>query len=205
MIPANPNGALANIWVEMTEAEAVRAVQAGNADGLTFLVTAYELKAMRVAFAITGDRLQAEDVVADAFLAVHLKINRFDSSRPFGPWFVRIVVNGALAAARKGRTARRVVELLVRNRPPTEDPMLLAERNELRRTLIRGIRALPPDERAAMSLRYVLDLEEKAAADILGWPLGTLKTRLHRARVRLRNQIGPELSEYIGQMAPEEA
>lgn len=189
----------------MTETEAVRAVQAGDPDGLTFLVTAYERKAMRVAFAITGDRLQAEDVVADAFLAVHQQIKRFDSLRPFGPWFIRIVVNGALATARKGRTARKVVELLARNRPPADDPLLLAERNELRRTLIAGIRALPPLERAAISLRYVLDMDEKAAADILGWPLGTLKTRLHRARVRLRKQIGPGLSEYIGQMAPEEA
>jgi hypothetical protein len=61
----------------MTETEAERAVQAGDADGLTFLVTAYELKAMRVAFAITGDRSQAEDVVADAFLAVHQQIERW--------------------------------------------------------------------------------------------------------------------------------
>jgi RNA polymerase sigma-70 factor (ECF subfamily) len=189
----------------MTETEAIRALQAGDPDGLTFLVTAYEHKAMRVAFAITGDRLQAEDIVAEAFLAVHRQIKRFDSVRPFGPWFIRIVVNGALAAARKGRTARKVVALLARNRPPADDPMILVERNELRRTLIRGIRALPPQERAAISLRYVLDLDEKATADILGWPVGTLKTRLHRARSRLRNHIGPELSEYIGQMAPEEA
>lgn len=189
----------------MTDREAVQALQVGDADGLTFLVAAYELRGLRVAFAITGDRFQAEDVVADAFLAVHQQIMRFDSSRPFAPWFTRIVVNGALAAARTRRTSRKVVELLAGNRLPAEDPMLLAERNELRRTLIRGIQALPPLERAAISLRYVLDLDEKAAADILGWPLGTLKTRLHRARVRLRNQIGRELSEYIGQRATEEA
>lgn len=81
----------------------------------------------------------------------------------------------------------------------------MAERNELKRTLIRGIRALPPHERAAITVRYVLDLEEKAAADILGWPLGTLKTRLHRARVRLRNGIGHELNDQIGLMVAEEA
>jgi len=76
----------------MTETEAVRAVQAGDADGLTFLVTAYELKAMRVAFAITGDRLQAEDVVADAFLevveidggrlAIAVQLRRFAAGTP---------------------------------------------------------------------------------------------------------------------------
>jgi RNA polymerase sigma-70 factor (ECF subfamily) len=189
----------------MTETEAVRALQAGDANALAILVVANESKAMRVAFAITGDRSQAEDVVADSFLVAYQQIRRFDSSRPFSPWLIRIVVNGSLAAARKGRTARKVVELLGRDRVPDADPAVVAERNELQRTLVRGIRALPPLERAAITLRYVLDLDEKAAAGILGWPLGTLKTRLHRARMRLRSRVGGELSEYAGQMAAEEA
>jgi RNA polymerase sigma-70 factor (ECF subfamily) len=190
----------------MTEAEAVRALQAGDAEALEFLVLTHQLKALRFAFAICGNQSLAEDVVADAFLAVFQQIKRFDADRPFEPWFLRIVVNGAISSVRKGKTARKLTELLGRSREPEADPIAVSEQNETRRELIRSIRALPAEERAAITIRYLMDFDEKAAANILGWPVGTLKTRLRRARGRLRSSIdGALIAEYQGPMAVEEA
>jgi RNA polymerase sigma-70 factor (ECF subfamily) len=190
----------------MTEAEAIRALQAGDSEALAFLVVAHQLKALRLAFAICGNQALAEDIVAEAFFAVFQKIKRFDADRPFEPWFLRIVVNNAVSSVRKGKTARKLIELLGRSREPDADPVVVSEQNETRRELIRSIRALPAEERSAITLRYLMDFDEKLAANILGWPLGTLKTRLRRARGRLRSSIDRALiTEYQGPMAVEEA
>lgn len=180
---------------EAREAEALEAVRRGDERGLEFLVARHELQARRIAFAITGNLATAEDVVAEAFLKVHQHIGRFEAGRRFSPWFLKIVTNEALYAARKTRRADRLHALLGRQPDRPADPVEVAEGNELRREVAAAVRGLEPRERAAITLRYLLDLDERSVAETLGWPLGTVKTRLHRARVRLREQLGSRLQD----------
>ncbi len=80
--------------------------------------------------------------------------------------------------------------LLGRQAPRALDPVEMAEANEQRRQVVTAVWSLPAGERAAVTLRYLLDMDERTVAATLGWPLGTVKTRLHRARGRLRARLG---------------
>lgn len=171
----------------------MEALRRGSADGLEFLMAEHEVPALRVAYAITGDRAVADDVVAEAFLKAYRAIGRFEAGRRFSPWFLKIVTNEALQATRRAGRAARLQTLLRRHVDPSPDPVELAETNEVRRRVIAAVRELAPNERAAITLRYLLDLDERTVAETLGWPLGTLKTRLHRARTQLRDRLGDDV------------
>jgi RNA polymerase sigma factor (sigma-70 family) len=183
----------------VTEAEAIEALKRGDSGGMELLVAEHEVAARRLAYAITGSSATADDVVAEAFLNAYRHIDRFESGRRFEPWLLKIVANEALQVARRARRAERLHALLGRQQPPAPDPLEVVEANALRQQVIAAVRALPPNERAAVTLRYLHDLDERSVAEILGWPLGTVKTRLHRARARLRDKLGEDLSMAIPQ------
>lgn len=85
----------------MDEPQAIARIKRGDLDGLEMLVRCYQAKAVQAAFLIVRDRLMAEDVVQAAFLKAVERIDQFDDSRPFGPWFLRSVVNAAIDASRQ--------------------------------------------------------------------------------------------------------
>jgi RNA polymerase sigma-70 factor (ECF subfamily) len=163
---------------------------------LEALVRLYQLRAIRAAYGITGDRQTAEDVVADAFLIVYDRIATFDAQRPFAPWFYRIVVNGALQVMRGNRRIESPTEdhaAWLTEQPDTAPgPEAAAEYNELRIVLLDAIYELPPNQRATLVLRYYLDMDEASMAETLGCPLGTVKWRLHTARQKLRESLVPQ-------------
>lgn len=86
--------------------QAIALLKNGNLDGLEALVKRYQVKAIRTAYLIVGDRALAEDLVQEAFIRAAQRIHQFDQRRPFAPWFMRIVVNDSVKAARRSR--RRV-------------------------------------------------------------------------------------------------
>jgi RNA polymerase sigma-70 factor (ECF subfamily) len=171
----------------MDDREAIQALMRGDTAGMDALVAAHQQRALRIAYQITRDSQAAEDVVADAFLAVFQQKPQ-DPGRPFKPWFLRIVVNRAISFSRRRSRFRRVLGLLSRA-TEISDPVQLVETNEQTRTVMAALDRLPINERAALSLRYLEDLDERSIAEILGWPLGTVKTRLHRGRNHLRQQL----------------
>jgi RNA polymerase sigma-70 factor, ECF subfamily len=186
------------------EAAAVVALQRGEEVGLETLVALHQERALRVAFAITGDRATAEDVVAEAFLRAYVRIDRFDSTRPFGPWLLRIVTNEAIRVAQRRRRMHELMRVVGRQLPLVADPVAIVEDNEQRRALLAHIQRLGVNERAAITLRYLLDMSERTVADTLGWPLGTLKVRLHRARRRLRKELADERHQFTQSGSSEE-
>lgn len=175
------------------EQKAIEQLKQGHIEGLETLVQYHQLRAIRAAYAITNNREMAEDIVTDAFLVVYERIGQFDSSRPFRPWFYRIVVNRALKAVRKaGRheTKGWIVQEILEQQPDTgpgpEERALLTER---RKILDLAVQTLPPKQRAALVLRYYLEMGESEIAQALGCPLGTVKWRLYTARLKLRRVL----------------
>ena len=181
------------------EQEAIQQLRRGDIRGLDALVERYQLKAVRAANLITRDRALAEDIVQAAFLRAFERIGQFDPSRPFGPWFLRSVVNDAVkAASRRGR----LVPIADDEAPEggaLEDralgPELLIERGETREAVAAALDRLSPEQRAVVVQRYFLEMSEAEIAESQRVPAGTVKSRLFAAKGRLRELLRPLRAE----------
>jgi RNA polymerase sigma-70 factor (sigma-E family) len=132
---------------------------------------------VRLAWLILGSRPVAEEVVHDAFLAVHQRWASIDNP---GGYLRRSVVNGCLRWRRRRLSERRSWSLL--GEPPaTGDPAV--------DSMWDAVQRLAPERRAVVALRYWADLPHAEIAEILGCRIGTVRTRLHRALADLRKEI----------------
>ena len=181
----------------MSDQQAITLLKQGNIKGLESLVQKYQAKAVQAAVLITCQRELAEDVVQDSFLKVYRKIYQFDDSRPFSPWFFRIVINDAKKAVqRQKRTLpletseedNTIAEWLI---DPAKSPESLTETNETREQVWQAIRQLTPGQREAIVMRYFLASKESEMVRALGRPSTTVKWWLYAARKRLRSILGP--------------
>jgi len=162
----------------------VRGAQAGSADALAALYRAHWPRAYRAAYLVVHDAGGAEDIAQEAFLAAVRALDRFDRRRPFGPWLHRIVVNRAIDWAR-ARTLRAEVELAetvpARAEAPSELP-----------ALVRALGGLPPEQRAVVVLRHLLEYTPGEIAELLELPRGTVNSRLRRGLDELARRVEEE-------------
>ena len=147
--------------------------------------------------ALLGAGDDTEDVVQEAFVKAYAALGRFRPEAPFRPWLLRIVGNETRnlhrAAGRRSARERRAWEecrplLLARPDEPA-DALLTGERQA---ALVAGLARLSAPHRQVLTCRYLLDLDEAETAAVLGWPRGTVKSRLHRALARLRDALDTE-------------
>jgi len=177
----------------------------GEIGGLAVLVRLYEVQAVRTAYLITRDHALAEDVVQNAFLRAYQRIDQFDLARPFGPWFMRSVVNAAIQAAHRqerelsldaavldGPGDLTFADLLPDAAPNPDDQV---ERAELRQAVWDALGKLTPDQRAAVIQRYYLDMSDEEMAERMAIKPGTVRWRLHAARQRLRALLARHVRE----------
>src|SRR3954452_12015675 len=157
----------------------VRAAQSGSADAMESLYRAHWPRAYRAAYLVVHDAAGAEDIAQEAFLAAVRALDSFDRRRPFGPWLHRIVVNRAIDWAR-ARSLRGEVaadeSLAAQLDPPEQLP-----------EMVRALAELPPDQRAVIVLRYLLEYTPGEIADLLDLPRGTVNSRLRRGLDTLKS------------------
>ncbi len=149
------------------ERQAIARLKRGDIGRLEPLVRRYQLPALRAATLITRDRALAEDIVQAAFLRAYERIGQFDPGRPFGPWFLRVVVNDAAKAAARRQRQQSLDEpeadgtaIAERLAASEGDPLALLERAETEREISAALAYLPVAQRAAIVQRYYLDLSE---------------------------------------------
>ena len=174
----------------------VRAAQEGSAPDLDVLFELHWREAYRAAYLVVHDRAAAEDIAQEAFVSVVRHLDDFDRRRPFGPWLQRIVVNRAIDWARTRATRR---EVLVEDESTFPSPEGRAGRPESRidsdaEAIVAALAALPPEQRAVVVLRYLLEYTPGEIAEMLELPRGTVNSRLRRGLDLLRL----ELSEGSG-------
>ena len=188
------------------DAELVQALRRGEPDAADRLVATYQSRAYRLARRITGNGEDAEEAVQDAFWSVLQKIALFRGDAAFGSWLYRIVANGALQKVR--RRGQRLEIALDEVLPvfdehgehvsPCVDWSSAVEdasrQAELRLALTAAIDELPAHYRAALVLRDVEGLSLAEIAETLGILSGTVKTRIHRARLFVRNRLTESLA-----------
>jgi RNA polymerase sigma-70 factor, ECF subfamily len=163
------------------ERASVRAAQRGSASAIEALFRLHWPRAYRAAFLIVHDSGAAEDIAQESFLAAVRNLDRFDRRRPFGPWLHRIVVNRAIDWTR-ARALRGETELLDIVASP-EQPASLDG------SVLTALAALPPEHRAVIVLRHLLEYTPGEISKLLGLPRGTVNSRLRRGLDSLKETV----------------
>ncbi len=180
------------------EAGLVAAAKAGEVGAFEELVHRYERKIFRLGFNITQNREDAQDVAQDAFLKAYEHLDGFQGDSRFYTWLVRIAVNEALMKLRK----RRPNQLPLDEAIETEDDLIPHEltdwgptpeqryaQRELGQILSDVVGQLEPGFRAVFQLRDIEQLSTEETAKALGISVPAVKSRLLRARLRLREKL----------------
>jgi RNA polymerase sigma-70 factor, ECF subfamily len=166
------------------DAELVRRTSRGELSAFEQLVDRHRPVVIRVAARIVGSE-DAEDVSQDAFLRAFHRLDHFRGDAPFRSWLLRITHNAALDHLGRRRAEPVDPETLEASEPsparPPADRLELRERIE---RLERKLRGLTPEHRAVLVLRDAEGLSYEEIAEITDTPLGTVKGRLHRARLQ---------------------
>jgi len=168
-------GAPVGVRRAIDDAEAVARSRDGDLDAYAVLVVRYTLRAHRAAF-LLGAGEDSDDVVQEAFVKAFRHLSRFRAGEPFGPWLLRAALARRLSAAEPAGAAAG----------GPADEVLAAER---RSHLLAAVNTLPDRERQVLACRYFLDLSEAETAQVLAWPLGSVKSRTFRALNRLRGLL----------------
>jgi RNA polymerase sigma-70 factor (ECF subfamily) len=146
--------------------------------------------ALRLATVVLGTRDGADDVVQIAMERAWSAFDRYDQDRPFRPWFLRIVANTARNDRRqRGRRAalreRAEHERGAEQSSPEDDVLTVLDRTHV----LAALNHLDVEDRTVIALRYFEQLAEAEMAEVLDCPPGTVKSRLSRARQRLRRLL----------------
>lgn len=180
------------------ESALVAAAKSGDAQAFEALLTRYEKRIYRLAWNMTQNRSDAEDVVQDAFLKAFQHLRAFQGNSRFYTWLVRIALNECLMKLRK----RRHVEISIDDPVETEESPMPRELKswspspeecfsqiEIRRFLEEAISELHHRLRVVFQLRDVEQLSIEETAEALGLSVAATKTRLLRARLKLRDKL----------------
>lgn len=149
-----------------------------------------------LALQLLRNRAEAQDVAQDALLKFFSTLDRFDESRPVLPWIFRIVRNRAIDVLRRGNVRRG--PSLDTGAPdgsaidpvdPATGPHEHSVRLDLQKRIWQCLQSVPPQHREILILRDYQDLSYREISEVLGTPLGTVMSRLHAARKKLREQL----------------
>jgi RNA polymerase sigma-70 factor (ECF subfamily) len=181
----------------MEEASLIAAAQQGKVDAFNELVLAYQQQVYNLAYRILGDPASAADAAQDAFISAFENIGRFRGGS-FKSYLLRIVSNRCYDELRRwkrrpatsfedfGEVDEEANPALVNGGERPED---YAERQEMARMIQAGIETLPPDQRITLALSDVQGLSYQEIAEATEVSLGTVKSRLARARGKLRDYL----------------
>jgi RNA polymerase sigma-70 factor (ECF subfamily) len=178
----------------MEEVELVRKARLGDMDAFESLVRKYQQKVYALCRRLTGAHQSADDLAQETFIKAYFSLESFDEGRPLYPWLRRIALNAGLNyVKRRGREKpfddggpdRGRKELT----QAVEGPEQQLERAELEAGFESAVKALPTEQRTVFVLRFYEDMSYDEIARELGLPLGTVMSRLNRARRRLRELL----------------
>jgi RNA polymerase sigma-70 factor (ECF subfamily) len=181
--------------VDAEEAALLAQAQSGNLFAFEQIVKRYQRRVYATAARIVHRHDVADDVVQETFLRAHQNLDRFDLARPFGPWVCRIAANLAVNHVRSPISREEgLPEAHAETPAATPSPLVGVLDEEARAQLARAMEGLSPDQRAVFVLRVFDELSYKEIAESLEISIGTVMSRLARARERLRVSLAPYLT-----------
>ena len=175
--------------MDTCEDEFIRKAIQGDQEAFRHLWNAHHDLAMATALRLCHHRPLAEEITQGAFVLAWRGLPRFQLGHSFRPWFMRILYRHALDVMERQRGYHHPLSLEELNEDEQVDTNVrtnmqeqIAQQEEIRHVLLQ----LSADQRRVIALRYGADLTETDIAHVLGWPIGTVKSRLNRARIRCR-------------------
>jgi len=186
--------------MDTSDADLLAAAQGGNLFAFEEVVRRYQRRVYATALRILRRHDLADDVTQETFLRAHRALGSYDRGRPFGPWICRIAANLAINHVRSPEAREEELadgQLDGRPAPGGEGPLQSVLEKEAQAVLEEAVGRLPPEQRAVFVLRAYDDLSYAEIADSLGLSVGTVMSRLSRARERLRGA----LAGYLGPAA----
>ncbi len=169
--------------MEGGELELIQKSLQGDLEAWGEIVSRYKEAAFGIAVAILRNRADAEDAAQDAFVRAYQRLDRYDLSRKFSTWLFTVTANVAKNALRRRRPDPLPKEVW------TADPAHMVWQEDMERSVREAVWGLPESYRAPLVLRYWHDLPLEEIGGVLGLRLGTVKTRLHRARALVRAEL----------------
>ena len=187
---------------DAAEADLLARARDGNLFAFDEIVKRYQRRVYATAVRIVRRHDVADDVVQEAFLRAHQALGRFDLARPFGPWICRIAANLAVNHVRSPQAREEALPEAHAETPvPGGSPLVGVLETEARAELARALEGLSADQRAVFVLRVYDDLSYKEIAEALEISIGTVMSRLSRARERLRVALTPYLGAAMARRA----
>ncbi len=186
----------------------VKRAQDGDRNALNELVNRYERKTYNLAYRLMGNHADASDAAQEALVRVCLRLHNFRGESAFSTWLFRVVTNTCLDELRRRGRLRHaslddtmpLEEGAVQRQAPDEadSPVEYAERHEVQAAVQRAIKRLPDEYRVVVVMRDIQGLSYHEIAALLDTTLGTIKSRLHRARQALRSIIRNTEANKLG-------
>jgi RNA polymerase sigma-70 factor (ECF subfamily) len=186
----------------LLDAELVRRVQAGDAKAFDVLVQKYQHKVINLIGRFVSDHAECQDIAQDAFIKAFRAINSFRGDSQFYTWLYRIAANTAknYLASRARKSPGYTVDVEDAEHFEGEsrlkeytNPENLLLTDEIKRTIFNAIDRLPDDLKSAITLREIDGLSYEEIADVMDCPIGTVRSRIFRARDVIDKELRPLL------------
>ena len=177
----------------------IKEVLNGNQEAFEEIVIHFQHRLYHVCYRMLNNAAEAEDVAQEAFLRAYVNLESYDQKRKFSTWLYRIATNLCIDRIRKkkpdyyldatvpGTEGLDMYSQIAQQQQLPEEEVV---KMEMKDRVQYEVNRLPEKYRTIIILRYMEDLQLQEIADILEMPLGTVKTRVHRGREALRQQMG---------------
>jgi RNA polymerase sigma-70 factor (ECF subfamily) len=179
---------------EIGDAECVKRVQRGDTESFEILVRRHQNTTFNLIYRFLGDYDEATDTAQEVFLSAYKSIQQFRGEANFSTWLYRIAFNHA-STRRKSLNSKRQRQITLEDDVVLVDrganPETSAERKEIQQCVQQALNSLDGDDAQIIVLRDLQDVSYEDIAETLDVPVGTVKSRLHRARQALRISLAP--------------
>jgi RNA polymerase sigma-70 factor, ECF subfamily len=176
------------------DAECVRRVQQGDTDSFEVLVRRHQKAIFNLVYRLLGDYDEAAEVAQEVFLSAFKSIHQFRGDATFSTWLYRIGLNHASSRRKSLNNAQQRHTPLDGMEVAADgavDPAKSVERKEIQQRVQQALNSLDPEDARIILLRDLQDVTYEDVAEMLDIPVGTVKSRLHRARQALKANLAP--------------
>lgn len=173
--------------LDISDEDIVERLQSGDMDAFSQLVSRYEKPLLNFLYRFLGDYHLAEDIFQETFITIYRKSHKFDLSKKFSTWLYHIATNKAVDRLRKRKNLMVIgseIENLEYNQETTEENY---GKKEEQVNLHKALASLPEEHRLVVVLKHYQGLDYSQIAEVLGCPVGTVKSRMYYALKSLKS------------------